>query len=78
MSRKTLFGIPTGFRHKAQGCEERATLGNVRRLITTATRLRHVWAKLCLNRFRLLIDIWFSQPRTGVYNQEWVERYVWD
>jgi hypothetical protein len=32
--------IPTGFRPKAQGCEERATLGNRPRNVTTAMRLR--------------------------------------
>ena len=34
-------GIPTGFGHKAQGCEERATLGNRPRTFTTPTGLRH-------------------------------------
>jgi hypothetical protein len=31
--------IPTGFRPKAQGCEERATLGQPSNIITTPTGL---------------------------------------
>ena len=34
-------GIPTGFCPPAQGCEERATLGNRRIEITTPTGLCH-------------------------------------
>src|SRR5438093_10680357 len=35
-------GIPTGFWNKAQGCEERATLGRLWEIPPTATGLRHV------------------------------------
>ena len=34
-------GIPTGFWPKAQGCEERATLGHLAENVPTPTGLRH-------------------------------------
>jgi len=41
--------IPTGFRNKAQGCEQRATLGKRREIMTTLKGLRpHAMARRCI------------------------------
>ena len=70
--------IPKGFRPKAQGCEERATLGKETPNLTTPTGLRPTMkGMLCRNRYQPFTFTWSSRPKTAVLEVEWDERYVW-
>ena len=64
--------IPTGFCNKAQGCEERATLGKGGRCFTTPTGLGPGCAAVAVGRnpFRVVIDR-THDPRVARPSQPW-------
>src|SRR6266700_5130601 len=64
--------IPKGFRNKAQGCEERATLGKGGRCFTTPTGLWPGCVAVAVDRnpFRVVIDR-AHDPRVARSSQPW-------
>jgi hypothetical protein len=67
-------GIPTGFHHPAQGCEERATLGHRHQKTPTLKGLYPSPAPVPTaegsNPFRL-DDLWRRTPRVARFSQPW-------
>src|SRR6266567_495397 len=71
--------IPKGFRHKAQGCEERATLGKDGRCFTTPTGLWPGCAAVAVGRnpFRVVIDP-THDPRVARSSQPFIAESLRD
>ena len=65
------FFAPTGLRHSAQGCEERATLGQHRVLISTPTGLHP--RRLVMQPFQGWKYMVGRVPRVGAARQPWAE-----
>jgi len=76
--------IPTGFRPKAQGCEERATLGHrptdiTNRNAVAAIPLSSMIRDVCRNPVGVAPDLaWFTQGSSFVATLGWMAQSLWD